>query len=207
MSSSLPESLWIHIGECPCCVNGLCRVRSCQDSSGTHLYAMCDECEAMWIEPSTNGPRCFPDIDDPRCPICNLPLYGPQTHWAEAHELLGTPWSEVAIYDLPSADELSSEESSGVAMQLLNRDGNQEQFLTADDIADALDAPAILPPLQPEPLHPEPSPISLSNNPAAVPETTTAAEPAQQHQHFTVGEPLPGESDAAYGEDEPKPGC
>jgi hypothetical protein len=199
MSSSLPESLWIHIGECPCCVNGLCRVRGCQDSSGTHLYAMCDECEALWVEPSTNGPRCFPDIDDPRCPICNLPLYGPQAHWAEAQELLGTAWSEVAIFDLPSADEPSSEENSDVAMPYHHGDGSGEQFLTADDIADALDAPAILPPSQPEP-----STSRLPDSAAAVPATTTT-EPVQQH--FTVGEPLPGESDAAYGQDEPKPGC
>ena len=38
---------WIHIGECPVCVDGLCRIRCCEGDNGiAHLFAMCDECEA-----------------------------------------------------------------------------------------------------------------------------------------------------------------
>lgn len=205
MSSPLPESLWIHIGECPCCVNGLCRVRFCQDDNGAHLYAMCDECESLWVEPTTDGPKCFPDIDDPRCPVCALTLYGPQAHWAEAQELLGTPWSEVAIFDLPAADSTSGEEFTGRVMPQFNHAAMAEQsvhtqdFLTTEDIADALDAPAILPAI------PEEAPSNNQPNDFASPAALPLPEPVQQH--YTVGEPLPVESDAAYGEDEPKPGC
>ncbi len=187
MSSPLPESLWIHIGECPCCVNGLCRVRSCCDNGQLHLYAMCDECEALWTEPSTDASRQFPDIDNPQCPICNGPLYGPHAHWAEASELSNTPWSAVAIFDLPSAEPPEIAPTSSTIVQ-----GEQlvsEEFITPDDIADGLDAPAILP-----------------NDPANTVGNANSEMHLNQH-HFTVGEALPGESDAAYGEDEPKPGC
>lgn len=89
---------WIHIGECPVCVNGLCRVRTCTNDGGEHhFYALCDECEATWTEPDTASQKTFPDAENPRCPICIADLFGPQAHWAHADELRGTRWSEYAI--------------------------------------------------------------------------------------------------------------
>jgi hypothetical protein len=98
-----PTLPWIHIGECPVCVNGLCRVRTCEGNHGSrHFYAMCDECEALWIEPSTESEKSFPDATRPACPICGQDLYGPQSHWSLPQELGGTVWEENAIFDLPS---------------------------------------------------------------------------------------------------------
>ena len=98
---------WIHIGECPVCVNGLCRVRTCCSLTGKpHLYAMCDECESLWLTPTTDAPRRFPDASDPKCPICQQPLYGEQAHWSNADELPGTEWFANSIFDVPSDDML-----------------------------------------------------------------------------------------------------
>ncbi len=67
---------------------------------------MCDECEALWLLPSTETPRTFPDSCDPKCPICNRELYGEQAHWSSAQELNGTPWLEQAIFDSPDAEAI-----------------------------------------------------------------------------------------------------
>jgi len=70
---------------------------------------MCDECEALWLEPSTDTPRMFADATVPRCPICSQPLYGEQSHWSRAEELLGTPWATNAIFDVPGVEELPTD--------------------------------------------------------------------------------------------------
>lgn len=103
--SETPAAPWIHIGECPVCVNGLCRVRTCYSSDRTpHFYAMCDECEALWLTPTTNAPHNFPDVSEPRCPVCQQPLYGEQADWAHGEELQGTQWLANCIFDVPNMD-------------------------------------------------------------------------------------------------------
>ncbi len=105
-----PPSPWIHIGECPVCVNGLCRVRSCTSESGSlHFYAMCDECEALWLAPDTDTPQTFPDACNPKCPICQQDLYGPQAHWSLADELRGSEWMSNAIFDVSNLDSTTPE--------------------------------------------------------------------------------------------------
>ena len=68
---------------------------------------MCDECEALWLAPNTDSPRTFPDAADPKCPICQQDLYGPQAHWSLAEELRGTEWMSNAIFDVPNSDTLA----------------------------------------------------------------------------------------------------
>ncbi len=67
---------------------------------------MCDECEALWLAPSTSEPPKFPDACQPNCPICGQDLYGPQAHWSLASELRDTDWFANAIFDVPNADSL-----------------------------------------------------------------------------------------------------
>ncbi len=96
-----PANPWIHIGECPVCVNGLCRVRTCSANGQRHFFAMCDECEALWLTPSTQSPRTFADSSEPKCPICQQDLYGEQSHWSVIEELKSTDWMENAIFEFP----------------------------------------------------------------------------------------------------------
>ena len=129
MMSELPPSPWIHIGECPVCVNGLCRVRACQDSLGKpHLYAMCDECETIWIKPDTTSERFYPRGEEPICPICSRPLFGDQAHWAEPEDVAAeADWSMATIFDMPSSSPFDQPQVS--------------DLLVVDDIATDLDAP------------------------------------------------------------------
>ena len=125
--SSIPPSPWIHIGECPVCVDGLCRVRSCEDNQGRrHLYAMCDECEAIWVRPDTSSPKIYPSSEDALCPLCARPLFGDQARWAEPEDIVAdVDWSLAAIFEMPNGLE-----SSQVS-----------DLLVFDDIATDLDAP------------------------------------------------------------------
>lgn len=124
--SSIPPSPWIHIGECPVCVDGLCRVRSCEDQQGhRHLYAMCDECEAIWVQPDTSSQRIYPRGEDPLCPVCSRPLFGDQARWAEPEDFVASSdWSIAAIFEMPNALEQQASD-----------------LLVVDDIAADLDAP------------------------------------------------------------------
>ena len=103
---STPPSPWIHIGECPFCVNGLVRVRSChEENNDLHLYALCDECEAIWLTPSTEDERIFPDPEQPVCPCCSGELYGSCSRWATAEDLADSEWQAQVIFTVPSESE------------------------------------------------------------------------------------------------------
>ncbi|MEZ6136909.1 MAG: hypothetical protein R3C53_18595 [Pirellulaceae bacterium] len=165
---------WIYIGECPVCVNGLCRVRYCEDDQGhAHLYAMCDECEAIWLQPTTDSEKLFAGAEEPLCPLCSRALYGPQSHWARPDEVVQTEWAAAAIFDIPSAGPtLEQPPGTPLSQDGSSIVGSDDGFITVDDVAAALDAP-----------------------------------PPPEQRHSSTVDDLAGDSDAAYGQDEPKPGC
>lgn len=131
-SSPKPSIPWIHIGECPVCGNGLCRVRCGSLPDGTtQLYAMCDECEAIWLKPDTLGPAEFPDSEDPLCPVSGQSLYGPNSRWATPEDVRETDWESEVVIDLPI--DLVDSNDAGV-------------FVTGEDQASALDVPPLASP-------------------------------------------------------------
>jgi hypothetical protein len=180
--TSIPPSPWIHIGECPVCVNGLVRIRACQSKAGEkHLFAMCDECQATWLEPDTNSKRIFPDAENALCPICSQSLFGPQSHWAWPDDINHShDWSLAAIFDMPTSELETSEEPLAQRSSLSDvnalPNSDDEDLLSVEDIAIDGDAPA-LPAAAATQLHLEPPKLSS---------------------------PL---GDSSYGQDEPKPGC
>lgn len=127
--SQTPPTPWIHIGECPVCVDGLCRVRACRDHQGQlHLYAMCDECEAMWLEPNTDSKKVFPSQDSPSCPICGQALFGDQARWARPEDIAQrADWSLAAIFEIAGSDD----------------DTSADDLLSVEDLTTDLDAPAL----------------------------------------------------------------
>ncbi len=94
MTSQTPDA-WIYVGNCPICQCGLRRVRVCegnQASQAVHGYIMCDDCETLWLEPSINSPRSFPDSESPACPVCQAPLFGPHARWANLSDVQLLGW-------------------------------------------------------------------------------------------------------------------
>ncbi len=191
-----PAYPWIHLGECPVCVNGLCRVRTCtgcSDGKPRH-YAVCDECEACWTVPDTTQKKTFADAQDPACPICGVEMYGPQSHWSLPEELRGTDWAANAILDVG--------QSVGPA---------GSDLLTTDDMVGTLDAPPES--TWPAANAPENTPTSNTkpNGPTpndTAPDSTapnnTANSTNFQLESQEIGEDIAEDSEGA---DEPQPGC
>lgn len=138
MSTELPTVPWLHIGDCPVCGDGLCRVRCCIAPDGQRiLYALCDECETIWLEPSTSSKRTTTHSENPQCPFTEQALYGPHSRWATTEDIRGTVWESETIVELPIAMEDVSE---GAESEVL--------YVTNEDAASPLDVPTLT---QPEP--------------------------------------------------------
>jgi hypothetical protein len=139
MSDSTSEhsaSPWLHIGDCPVCGDGLCRVRCCTGTDGQkHLYALCDECETIWLQPNTQSQRLVPDSDNPRCPFSAEDLYGPHSRWATTEDIRGTPWETETIVELPMTLGDDPEDKSP-----------ETPFVTHEDFASPLDIPTLTQP-------------------------------------------------------------
>ncbi len=88
------------VATCPICGGGLCGIRicvleGCEDGPGQpgiHGLVVCDECDAIWLEPDVSTVHQYPALDNAKCPICNLPLWGEQSHWAEMAEIQRLGW-------------------------------------------------------------------------------------------------------------------
>ncbi len=102
-----PQQPWIHVGQCPVCDQGLCRIRVCSSDGKPHFFVLCDECEAMWLKTETAETPMYADRETPRCPICKSGLYA-ASHWASAAELSNTAWESVVQVDLPDDDGADS---------------------------------------------------------------------------------------------------
>ena len=115
------------IASCPICGGGLCGIRVCttdpgspdeageetsQDAGGRlHGFVICDECEAIWMEPDVTTAHRYPSAIDPKCPITGQDLWGPQGRWADWEDLQALGW-EAAIDPALSAVEVEGDESA-----------------------------------------------------------------------------------------------
>jgi hypothetical protein len=106
------------IGFCPVCGGGLCGIRICgidpagssqriskSGSDAPHGLVICDECEAIWLEPDTSTAHQYPSVDDSRCPICDQPLWGDHSRWADVEDAASLGWEFAINPDLDVTDE------------------------------------------------------------------------------------------------------
>lgn len=115
------------VAHCPICDGGLCSVRAFFDHSVvpnplaanepniaevsrklSHGLVICDECEAIWLQPDIRGVHVYPDAQTPHCPVTGKPLYDWQTsRWATSEDVASLGWSDAInpslTYD-PSGD-------------------------------------------------------------------------------------------------------
>lgn len=95
---------------CPICGGGLCGIRICGLSSeaGTtnrrgdsiHGLIICDECEAIWLDPDTSSDHVYPDPMHSRCPVCTEPLWGDSSRWANGTDIDALGWSRAVNHSL-----------------------------------------------------------------------------------------------------------
>lgn len=105
---------------CPICGGGLCGIRICgierdddsvakrfsaTGSTEPHGLILCDECEAIWLEPDTSTAHQYPDVEDAKCPICKEALFGPAGRWASADDIETLNWRYAVNPDLDMAGD------------------------------------------------------------------------------------------------------
>lgn len=106
------------VATCPICGGGLCGIRLCGlepgggqrrlarfGDDGIHGLVVCDECEAIWLEPDVSTVHQYPSIVDPRCPVCDGPLWGPQSRWADQADLEVVGWTTAVDASLDTQHE------------------------------------------------------------------------------------------------------
>ena len=52
-----------------------------------HGLILCDECEAIWLEPDLSSKHLYVDPIESKCPVCNEDLWGPHSRWANESDL------------------------------------------------------------------------------------------------------------------------
>jgi hypothetical protein len=117
------------IDTCPVCGGGLLGIRICTGQNqiagtgrnpdgdtfgagifepthvhGPHGLIVCDECEAIWIEPHSSAPHIYPSADDARCPVCDSNLWN-DSHWATAKEVESIGWAYAVNTELDWVDD------------------------------------------------------------------------------------------------------
>jgi hypothetical protein len=85
------------IATCPICGGGLCGVRICTGDDPTEAmpgggFVMCDECEAVWMEPDVATEHVYVDPEKPQCPICRSGLWS-GSRWADRNEVQSLGWA------------------------------------------------------------------------------------------------------------------
>lgn len=84
------------VANCPLCGGGLCGIRICTGDDPTQSmpesgFVMCDECEAVWLEPDVTADHIYVDPEKPKCPICRSQLWH-NSRWANRDEVKTLGW-------------------------------------------------------------------------------------------------------------------
>ncbi len=90
------DSVRLCVGECPLCQDGLCMARAYFNDQNQVSYGLlvCDECEAIWLQPDTQSPHVYPDPESPLSPASGGPLYDPRhSRWATHEDVEALGWS------------------------------------------------------------------------------------------------------------------
>ena len=100
------------IDYCPICGGGLCGIRICglvpaedralgqPDNVDAHGLIVCDECEAIWLEPDVTTDHQYPDSEEAACPVCSAALWGEQSRWASEADIVSLDWIGMVNRDL-----------------------------------------------------------------------------------------------------------
>jgi hypothetical protein len=103
---------------CPICGGGLCGIRICGvdpqnaakrfeklGNDAPHGLVVCDECEAIWLEPDITTAHQYPDIEEAKCPICEEALWGQESRWANVDDVVSLGWEFAVNPDLDATTD------------------------------------------------------------------------------------------------------
>ena len=79
-----------YFNQCPICEAGLRGFRTCPQG---HVVVLCDECEAIWINPADTRPQ-FSAPATAVCPVCGSDLFDSLAHWSDTQEIAAAGWQD-----------------------------------------------------------------------------------------------------------------
>lgn len=90
----MPRSNMLRVGTCTVCGTGNVGIRAAASGG---LVAMCDECDAVWLDRGlTDGPH-FPEQPDLPSPRDRTSLRTSTAHWATRAEALAGGWADSVL--------------------------------------------------------------------------------------------------------------
>ena len=84
-----------YVGFCPVCGTGPLGIRICGGQGDAVI--LCDECDAVWLEPQCGELPFFPEQPDLPCPLCAGTLRHEPAHWASHEEVDRLGWQHAVI--------------------------------------------------------------------------------------------------------------
>ena len=99
-----------HVGICPICQEGALGIRIC-GGCGTAV-ALCDECDALWLDPTCAEPPIFLEQPAGPCPNCAASLYQDPAHWADQVEIEQLGWTDLVRGESSATESGSAEADS-----------------------------------------------------------------------------------------------
>lgn len=113
---------------CPICGGGLCGIRIIESMSAEnpesnkeiatdsetssllqpHGLVICDECEAIWLEPDVSTVHQYPDLENAASPVNGQPIWGDGSRWASMEEIELLGWSEAVNPELDAEVDLDA---------------------------------------------------------------------------------------------------
>ncbi len=98
-------SFLVHLGNCPVCQDGLRRVRTCGlHENALHGLIICDECEAIWIDPSESAHHVFGSSESPVCPLCRQPIWSDNSRWSTVEDVCLLGWYTLSFIERSESD-------------------------------------------------------------------------------------------------------
>ncbi|WP_068260593.1 hypothetical protein [Rubripirellula obstinata] len=123
---------------CPICGGGLCGIRiigslpadsnnddSADSATATasataadaqnsslaqpHGLVICDECEAIWLEPDVSTVHQYPDLEKAASPVNGMPIWGDGSRWASMEDIEWLGWTEAVNPELDAELDADSD--------------------------------------------------------------------------------------------------
>jgi hypothetical protein len=91
---------WTYVGSCPRCGSGLARIRLCGVATRQmHGLVVCDECEAIWLNPDLEKPPIYSRSEVAQSPRTGESIWDPPNRWATLEDIGLLGWFDRIVIE------------------------------------------------------------------------------------------------------------
>jgi hypothetical protein len=83
--------------ECPVCGTISLSIRVC-GGEDEEIIVLCEECDAIWLEPDLSGEPYFPEEHNMLCPSGKGTIASPESYWANEAQIKAKGWWKFIAY-------------------------------------------------------------------------------------------------------------